>query len=30
LKQESDPLIKFEVFQRLNTGGVNLSQQEVR
>lgn len=30
LKQESDPLIKFELFQRLNTGGVNLSQQEVR
>lgn len=30
LQQESDPNIKFEVFQRLNTGGVNLSQQEVR
>lgn len=30
LRQESDPNIKFEVFQRLNTGGVNLSQQEVR
>ncbi len=30
LKQESDPLIKYELFQRLNTGGINLSQQEVR
>lgn len=30
LKEESDPLIKYELFQRLNTGGVNLSQQEVR
>lgn len=30
LKQESDPLTKFELFQRLNTGGIALSQQEVR
>lgn len=30
LKEESDQLIKYELFQRLNTGGVNLSQQEVR
>lgn len=30
LKEESDPLIKYELFQRLNTGGINLSQQEVR
>jgi hypothetical protein len=30
LKQESDPEAKFELFQRLNTGGVALSQQEVR
>jgi Protein of unknown function DUF262 len=30
LKQESDPQAKFELFQRLNTGGQNLSPQEVR
>lgn len=30
LKPESDPLAKYELFQRLNTGGVGLSEQEVR
>lgn len=30
LKQESDPSAKFELFQRLNTGGAKLSEQEVR
>lgn len=30
LKQDSDPIAKFELFQRLNTGGVSLSEQEVR
>ncbi|NDW53615.1 DUF262 domain-containing protein [Aliiroseovarius sp. PrR006] len=30
LKQESDPLAKFELFQRLNTGGASLSEQEIR
>ena len=30
LKQESDPDAKFELFQRLNTGGISLSEQEVR
>jgi Protein of unknown function DUF262 len=30
LKQESDPQAKYELFQRLNTGGSNLSEQEVR
>lgn len=30
LKQESDPTAKYELFQRLNTGGANLSPQEVR
>ncbi len=30
LKQESDPDAKFELFQRLNTGGLTLSEQEVR
>lgn len=30
LKQESDPQTKYELFQRLNTGGLNLSEQEVR
>jgi hypothetical protein len=30
LKKESDPLAKFELFQRLNTGGASLSEQEVR
>lgn len=30
LKKESDPKAKFELFQRLNTGGANLSPQEVR
>jgi hypothetical protein len=30
LKQESDPRAKYELFQRLNTGGDNLSEQEIR
>ena len=30
LKQESDPDAKYELFQRLNTGGISLSEQEVR
>ncbi|VWC79321.1 hypothetical protein BLA18109_03126 [Burkholderia lata] len=30
LKQESDPRAKYELFQRLNTGGENLSEQEIR
>jgi hypothetical protein len=30
LKKESDPLAKYELFQRLNTGGTRLSEQEVR
>lgn len=30
LKQESDPKAKYELFQRLNTGGAGLSPQEVR
>lgn len=30
LKRESDDTAKFELFQRLNTGGVALSEQEVR
>ena len=30
LKKESDPLAKFELFQRLNTGGESLTEQEVR
>ena len=30
LKNESDPKAKYELFQRLNTGGANLSEQEVR
>lgn len=30
LKQESDPKAKYELFQRLNTGGTGLSEQEVR
>jgi len=30
LKRESDPTSKFELFQRLNTGGAELSEQEVR
>ncbi len=30
LKQESDPKAKYELFQRLNTGGAELSEQEVR
>ncbi|MBI4750456.1 MAG: DUF262 domain-containing protein [Acidobacteria bacterium] len=30
LKQESDPQTKYELFQRLNTGGAALSEQEVR
>lgn len=30
LKSESDVTAKFELFQRLNTGGVSLSEQEVR
>lgn len=30
LKKESDPRAKFELFQRLNSGGANLTPQEVR
>jgi hypothetical protein len=30
LKQESDPKARYELFQRLNTGGADLSEQEVR
>lgn len=30
LKSESDPTAKFELFQRLNTGGAGLTEQEVR
>ena len=30
LKNESDPKAKYELFQRLNTGGAELSEQEVR
>lgn len=30
LDQQTDPEVKFELFQRLNTGGTNLSEQEVR
>ncbi|ODR93444.1 hypothetical protein AUC69_04385 [Methyloceanibacter superfactus] len=30
LKKESDPQAKFELFQRLNTGGAALTEQEVR
>ena len=30
LLQESDPTAKYELFQRLNTGGAQLSEQEVR
>lgn len=30
IKKESDPIIKFEVFERLNTGSVQLNQQELR
>ena len=30
LKQESDVQAKYELFQRLNTGGIELSEQEVR
>lgn len=30
LKKESDPTAKFELFQRLNTGGAGLSEQEIR
>lgn len=30
LKKESDPHAKFELFQRINTGGSQLSEQEVR
>lgn len=30
LKQESDTQAKYELFQRLNTGGINLAEQEVR
>ncbi|QTA90293.1 DUF262 domain-containing protein [Desulfonema magnum] len=30
LKSESDPFAKYELFQRLNTGGTKLSEQEVR
>ena len=30
LRKESDPFVKYELFQRLNTGGAKLSEQEVR
>ena len=30
LKKESDPTAKYELFQRLNTGGTRLTEQEVR
>ncbi|HTF70449.1 MAG TPA: DUF262 domain-containing protein [Edaphobacter sp.] len=30
LKKESDPIAKYELFQRLNTGGTSLTEQEVR
>ena len=30
MKKESDPIAKYELFQRLNTGGTKLSEQEVR
>ncbi len=30
LKSESNPLAKYELFQRLNTGGASLTEQEVR
>ena len=30
LKKESDPQAKYELFQRLNTGGAQLTEQEVR
>lgn len=30
VKKESDPKTKYELFQRLNTGGTSLSEQEVR
>ena len=30
LKQESNPRVKYELFQRLNTGGASLSEQEIR
>lgn len=30
MKKESDPIAKYELFQRLNTGGSKLSDQEVR
>ena len=30
MKRESDPVAKYELFQRLNTGGTKLSDQEVR
>lgn len=30
MKKESDPIAKYELFQRLNTGGTKLSDQEVR
>ena len=30
LRQDSDPMAKYELFQRLNTGGESLSDQEVR
>jgi hypothetical protein len=30
MKRESDPIAKYELFQRLNTGGTKLSDQEVR
>lgn len=30
LGQETDAVVKYELFQRLNTGGANLSEQEIR
>ena len=30
LSQETDPYVKYELFQRLNTGGANLTEQEIR
>ena len=30
LGQETDSMVKYELFQRLNTGGANLSEQEIR
>jgi hypothetical protein len=30
LSQQTDPYVKYELFQRLNTGGANLTEQEIR